>query len=136
MAISQKTAKDLDTAVAIGAGAVALSAAAYLLFGPRGQHNRKALRGWALRMKGEILERLEGVEEITEPVFRSIVADVAAKYARSGKIKPEDLRRVVSEMEGRWQGIAKSKARKGRKPRTRIVGATVKRSNKKRATSS
>lgn len=43
--------------VAIGATIAAAGVAAYMLFGPDGKKNRKVVRGWAVKMKGEIIEK-------------------------------------------------------------------------------
>ena len=48
--------------VAVGAGIAALSVAAYMLFGPNGKKNKKAIKGWAIKMKGEIIEKLEAFQ--------------------------------------------------------------------------
>jgi hypothetical protein len=44
----------LGKAVAVGAGVAALAAAGYFFFGPAGEKNRKKMKGWVIKMKGEI----------------------------------------------------------------------------------
>lgn len=56
--------KNVGKAVAVGAGIAALSAAAYVLFGPEGKKNRKVIRGWAIKMKGEVIEKLENAKRL------------------------------------------------------------------------
>lgn len=104
---SSKKGMSTETAVGIGAGVAALGAAAYLLFGPNGKKNQKALRGWTIKMKGEIIEKLEQVKEITEPVYQDIVSKVEAKYAKLKNIKPEELAEIVGDIKKQWKSIVK-----------------------------
>lgn len=102
--------------VAIGAGIAALTAAAiaYLLVGPQGKKNRKILRGWVIKMKGDIVEKLENVKDITEPVFNRIVDEVAGKYQKIKNISPADLEEAVKEIKRQWKILAKeSKSNRG-----------------------
>ncbi len=95
--------------MAIGAGFAALTAAAvaYFLVGPDGKKNRKKLQGWVIKMKGEIVEKLEEVKEITQPVFEKIVMQVAKKYKKIKHIRPEDLEHAVTEIKKQWKSIVK-----------------------------
>ena len=93
----------------IGAGIAALTAAAvaYLLVGPQGKKNRKVLKGWVIKMKGDIVEKLENVKDITEPVFHRIVDEVASKKKKIKNISPADLEEAVKEIKRQWKTLAK-----------------------------
>lgn len=104
--------------VAIGASIAALTAAAiaYLLVGPQGKKNRKILKGWVIKMKGDIVEKLENVKDITEPVFNRIVDDVAAKYQKIKNISTAELEDAVTKIKRQWKVLAKeSKSNRGKK---------------------
>ena len=45
--------------VGAGVGLAAVAAGAHFLYGKDGATNRKKVRGWALKAKGEMLEKLE-----------------------------------------------------------------------------
>lgn len=128
MANNKQDKKGLDakTVIGIGAGVAALSAAAYILFGPDGKKNRKAIRGWAVKMKGEIIEQFENAKELTEPVFNQIVEKVQAKYAKLKNIDPEELKAVVDEIKKHWKTLSKdskvkSKTNGKKKPTKKAV---------------
>lgn len=93
--------------VGIGATVAALGAAAYVLFGPDGKKNKKAIKGWAIKMKGEIIEKLEDAKEITEPVYHKIIDTVSAKYAKAKNIDAQDLEQAVSEVKKHWKTMMK-----------------------------
>lgn len=99
--------KNIGKAVAVGAGIAALSAAAYVLFGPEGKKNRKAIRGWAIKMKGEVIEKLENAKEITEPIYHDIVNKVSEKYAKVKSVNPEELAKAVEDLRKQWKNMVR-----------------------------
>ena len=99
----------------IGAGVAALSAAAYVLFGPNGKKNQKALRGWTVKMKGEIIEKFEEAKELTEPVYHQIVDGVQAKYAKLKNVDQAELTATVAEIKKHWKSLKKEVVGKKKK---------------------
>ena len=91
----------------IGAGIAALTASAYVLFGPAGKKNRKAIKGWTIKMKGEIIEKLEEAKEITEPVYHNIVDTIKAKYEKAKNVDQKDIDEVVAEIKKHWKSMVK-----------------------------
>lgn len=126
----QKNESNVGKVVALGAGVAALSVAAYILFGPNGKKNQKSIKGWAIRMKGEIIEKLETVKDVTAPVYEKIVADVAAKYGKLKNIDAKDLEAEVLNLKKHWKAIMKSTVKKGTKKVAKKVAKKAK-TNKK-----
>lgn len=112
--------------VAVGAGIAALSVAAYMLFGPNGKKNKKAIKGWAIKMKGEIIEKLEDIKEVTAPVYENIVSAVADKYAKLKHIDAADLEAEVATLKKHWKAMTKGGAKKTAKKVTKKVVAKKK----------
>ncbi|MCX6754064.1 MAG: hypothetical protein NTV03_03355 [Candidatus Nomurabacteria bacterium] len=98
--------------VGIGATVAALGAAAYIMFGPDAKKNKKAIKGWAVKMKGEIIEKLEQAKEITEPVYHKIIDEVSAKYAKAKNINAKDVELAVAEVKKHWKTMVKDAAPK------------------------
>ena len=69
--------------VAVGASVAAAAATAYFFFGPKGDEHQKHAKAWVIKMKGEIVEKLEKAKEISEPVYHQIIDSVAAEYTKS-----------------------------------------------------
>jgi len=105
--IENKKGLSAKAVVGIGAGVAALSAAAYILFGPDAKKNRKMIRGWAVKMKGEIIEKFEDAKELTEPIYNEIIDTVQAKYAKLKNIDPEELKNVVGDIKRHWKTLKK-----------------------------
>ena len=102
--------------IGIGAGIAALTAAAYVLFGPEGKKNRKAIRSWSVKMKGEIIEKFENAKELTEPVYHQIVDSVQAKYAKLKNVDQVELAETIAQIKKHWN-LMKKEAQ-GKKPKT------------------
>jgi gas vesicle protein len=94
-------------AIAAGVGVAAVSAAAYLLFGPEGKKNRKKINGWAVKMKGEMIEKFEDMKEVTEPMYHKVVDEISAKYAKTKGVSQEEITGVVAELKKHWKALAK-----------------------------
>lgn len=100
-----KTGSVVGGAVAVAAGVAVLSAAGYLLFGPQGKKNRKVVRGWTLKAKGELLERLEGMENVTAEEYHKAVAEVMKKYSALKNIAPAEIKKITDEFNKSWKAI-------------------------------
>jgi len=98
--------------IALGAGLVTLAAAGYLLFGPNGKSNRKAIKGWTLKAKGEILEGLEKLQDVTEDKYNAIVTAVAKKYAKAKNALPEEVAKFEKEARKHWKAIEEDLGKK------------------------
>lgn len=109
---NKKKGVKTGTIVGVGAGVVALGAAAYLLFGPNGAKNRKAIRGWAVKMKGEIIEEFEKAKELTEPVYNNIVDKAQARYSKFNNVDKKELELLVKDIKKHWKAIKKNSAGK------------------------
>ncbi len=98
--------------LAIGAGVVAVAAATYFLFGPHGKKNQKKAKAWMLKMKGEVVHKLEDLENVTEPVYNKVVDGVAAAYMKAKEVAPAELRAYAKDMKKEWRHIKKAVPKK------------------------
>ncbi|HEY4495179.1 MAG TPA: hypothetical protein VJC01_01875 [Candidatus Paceibacterota bacterium] len=89
----------------IGAGIAAVVA------GIAGAHflqtakNRKKLKGWMLKMKGEALERIENLKEATEPAYHKAIDEAAKRYVALKHIDQKELSSVTKELKNHWKHI-------------------------------
>lgn len=90
-----------------GLGVAAIAAlGTYLMYGERGEKNRKLIAGWTLKMKGEVLEKAEEARDLGEEEYYKIVDEVSAGYAKLGKVGAEELKRMTTELKGAWGRIS------------------------------
>jgi hypothetical protein len=118
----KRGASKIIRATEIGLAAAGL-AGAYLLYGVKNAaKNRKKVRGWTLKAKGEILEKLENAKEISEGRYHEIVDTVAKKYSTLKQIDQADVAAMANEAKRHWKTIQrhlvntpKTKAKKTKK---------------------
>lgn len=97
------------TAVGFGLAAVAAAAAgAYFLYGKDGAKNRKAIKGWMLKMKGEVLSQMEQLKEVNEDAYDKIVDAVAKKYQAVKQIDKTELAAMAADLKRHWNSINKA----------------------------
>jgi hypothetical protein len=112
--------------VAWGVGVAALAAAtagAYFFYGTKkGAKARKQIKGWMLKAKGEVLEKLEGMQDISEEAYKKVIDEVGAKYKAVKNIDSKDLEAFAKELKSHWKDIKKEvdkkispKKKKGKK---------------------
>ncbi len=120
-------AQKLGIGVGLTTAAVA-AAGAYFLYGSKGAaKNRKVVKSWAIKAKGEVLEAIEKAEKITEEEFNNLVSTVVATYSNAQKISRNELSDFKNEMSENWRGLAKmgmakvNKAKKAATPAKKVV---------------
>lgn len=91
--------------VTISAGVAAIAAAGYFFWGPDGKKNRAKTKGWMIKMKGDVVEKLESVQEITKETYDAIVDTVSGAYetAAGGK---EEVAKLARELKSQWKVIS------------------------------
>ncbi len=117
MTIKKKAVKGSKAvkAVAVGAGLAAVAATAYFFFGPKGKAHQKQAKAWAIKMKGDIVEKLEAARDVTEPVYRKIVDSVAEEYAKRAKAGKAEVMALAMQLKKQWKTLhAKSTSKKAR----------------------
>lgn len=105
---------DISNAQKLGIGVGLTTAAvaavgAYFLYGSKNAtNNRKKVKSWGLKAKGEVLGVLEKAEKITEGEFKDLVDKVARSYEKVEKLSKRELSEFKNEMADNWQDLVKS----------------------------
>ena len=93
-------------------GAAAAVAGAYFLYGTKaGIKQTKHVRGWMLKMKGEALEQIEHLEDISEKAYKNVVDRVADQYSHYEHVDKKELREAIKELKAHWGDIQKEIAK-------------------------
>lgn len=103
----QKSTKQVAVVAGVAAGLAALAAGSYFLLGPNGKKNRKEIKGWTLKMKGDVLEKLEKLQDVTPEVYNQIIDDVTLKYGKLKNIQAAELAEIASDLKKHWKAISK-----------------------------
>ena len=91
----------------IGASLAGLAATAYFFFGPKGKKRREHARAWTIKMKGEVVEKLEAAREITEPIYREIIDSVAKDYKKGRKASQPEIAALAADLKKHWKSMSK-----------------------------
>ncbi len=118
--------------VAIGAGVAALAAASYYLFGPKGSKHRAQLKGWSIKMKGDVVEAIEKLKSVSEPVYNEIVDTIAAEYTKKYGSSKKEIAALAGELKKTWRPILVSTGSAVKKGMSASKKAVVKASTHKK----
>lgn len=115
--MTEKTnnSSNMGKVIAAGVTVAALTAAGYILFGPDGKKNRRKINSWAVKMKGDIIEKFEEAKELTEPIFHGIVDEVAKKYKERKEVSREEIDELVADMKKHWKEMARDAKKAAKK---------------------
>ena len=107
MATNKKTdSHDLDLALGIGVGLAAL-AGAYFLYGKDGTKRRKKITSWMLKAKGEVLQKIEKMKDVSEETYQDAVQTVMKKYEKLKDVDKTELEALAKDLQGHWKNIKK-----------------------------
>jgi len=103
--VAQKGGK-MVTEMAVGAGIIAAMAGAYFLYGGKdAAKNRKKVKGWVLKAKGEVLEKLEKVQHATQDQYETTVDTVLNKYQAVKSIDTTEVDSLRKDLKKHWKGF-------------------------------
>lgn len=100
--------KTKDKTLGAGIGLAALAAAgAYFMYGKRGVKNREKISGWALQLKGEVLEKMAKLKDVNQQTYNELVEETAERYGRVKRVGGSELKHVTAELKNAWTHIGK-----------------------------
>jgi len=120
MATKRKTTKKSPTSSGLGIAAVAAATAAgvYFLYGSKSAtKNRKKVKGWMLKARGEVVEKMEKCKSVDKKDYEAIVDTVAKKYKKLKTVNTKEMSDLASELKGQWKDISKETKKKPVKKR-------------------
>ncbi len=132
MAAKKNEKKELSKGAKVGLGiglttAALAAAGAYFLVGSKSAaQNRKKVKGWTLKAKGEVLETLEKAKEITAEEYAELVETATKAYGTVKEASKGEIKDFKNEMLEHWNKLEKNKAVK------KIAGAVAKKAAPKK----
>jgi hypothetical protein len=93
-------------AVGLSVAAIAAAAAgAYFFYGPNGAKNRKNLRAWTVKARGEVMESVEKLRDVSEKTYNQTVDKVMSKYKKLKNVAPKEIAAVTRELKSSWKAV-------------------------------
>lgn len=109
MAEKNKSKTNKAPAALMGLGILAASfAGAYYLYGTKdGAKKKEKIKGWMLKAKGEVLEKLENLKDVNEGSYNDLVSNVIKKYQVIKSIDKVELEKLGADLKKHWKNIKK-----------------------------
>ena len=107
--MKKKTTKNDSNVVGLavlGATLAGLAATTYFFLGPKGKKNQKHAKAWVVKMKADVIEKLEMARDITEPTYHEIIDSLAAKYEKGMKASHEEVTALAQDLKKHWKTIS------------------------------
>lgn len=92
---------NLPLAGLLGAAAVG----AVYLYGKNKQRVQQRLRGWVLKIKGEVMERVAESESLTREEYEDIVDSAVDKYKQKKQQASERFEQIRHDLKSQWEEI-------------------------------
>ncbi len=128
--MAQKKETSNVAGVVMGIGALAaLSAGAYFLYGTKeGAKKRVKVKGWMLKAKGEVMEKMESLKEMNEDAYNEVVNTVMKKYTGLKNVDPKEVDALFADIKKHWKNIQKhvNEAKKVKMPAKKMVKKAAK----------
>ena len=97
----------IKLAVLAGAAVAAAAGAYYVTHNKNAKKQVKKIKGWALKVKGDVLSKLEQMKNVDEALYNSVVDGVMKKYQSVKNIDTSELSAVSKELKSHWNNIKK-----------------------------
>lgn len=102
-----KTGSAMSLGAGLAAAAIGAALGSYLLTGKRAAKTKRVLKGWVLKAKGELLEQLENMEDLSQEAYEKAVDKVAAKYKKVSGVTQEEVDDMAMELKKQWKNVNK-----------------------------
>ncbi len=127
-------AEKVGIGIGLTTAAVAAAGAYFLYSSPNAAKNRKKVKGWMLKAKGEVLEAMENAKQMSEEEFNSLVGTVTGAYETMSHVSKADVKEFKKEMGEHWQKLAKTmtpKKKTAKKPVKKVAKKVAKKTEDK-----
>ncbi|MBI2120079.1 MAG: hypothetical protein HYT94_00465 [Parcubacteria group bacterium] len=112
---AQKKTSGVGAGLPLAAGVIAGIAGTYFLYGKNATANRKKLKGWIVKAKGEAIEKIEKMKEMDEASYHALIDGVVQKYSKVKGVEQAEVDELVKDLKKHWKNIMKDAAPKPKK---------------------
>lgn len=110
----KKSKKGSGAGKAVGVGVLlaataAAAAGTYYLYGSKhAAQNRKKVKGWMLKARGEVVEKLENAKEVSQDKYDDTVDSVMKRYKKLSSVSSKEADELGKELKKHWKEIVKA----------------------------
>ncbi|MEK7646459.1 MAG: hypothetical protein AAB381_02080 [Patescibacteria group bacterium] len=103
------------TATVVGAAVAGLAATAYFFLSPKSKQHRAHAKAWSIRMKADVIEKLEQARELSEPMYHQLIDTIATEYATGQKAGTTEIKALAQDLKKQWKKVSAKKKKATRK---------------------
>ncbi|MES3004566.1 MAG: hypothetical protein V4690_00465 [Patescibacteria group bacterium] len=100
----------------VGLGIAGIAATAYFFLGPKGKKHQKYAKAWAIKMKADVIEKLEMAKDMNEVKYTQVIDEIASKYEKAKKATNEEIADLATDLKKHWKVLSGKKVTPKRKP--------------------
>lgn len=106
--MKKQTKQSSKAPLVIGAAVIASLAGAYFLYGSKDAvKNRKHVKGWIIKAKGEVVEKLEKAKLETQDEYNALIDAALKKYAAVKSIDTTEVEALGKDLKRHWRAFQK-----------------------------
>lgn len=129
--MAKKKVSKKGVVAGVTAALAAAAAGAYFLYGSKqAKANRENLKGWMLKAKGEVLEKMEKLQSVSESEYKDVVDQVLKRYAKVSAVSNAEINKLARELKAHWNNIERTALKDGKQKRS-VSKKTAKKTTKK-----
>ena len=91
------------------AGALMALGVTYLIRNKMTRGQKLRAKGWMLKMKGDILDKIDNTKDMSADAYDEVVDTVAEKYEDLKNVDKEDLQHFAEKLKRKWRWIQRFK---------------------------
>jgi hypothetical protein len=92
---------------ATAAGAAAVGAGVYYLFGPNGKANQKKAKALVSKIKNDVKREVKKAKEISVPMYNKAVDVITENYREQYKLHEKDIKAIAQKLKSEWREVTK-----------------------------
>jgi len=77
----------------------------YFVYGRHAGDNREKITGLSLQFKGEVLQKMGELKELTQESYEGLIDTTALRYERLKRVKDYELKHLTVELKNAWTHI-------------------------------
>ncbi|MFA6006618.1 MAG: hypothetical protein WC764_02750 [Candidatus Paceibacterota bacterium] len=109
------TKSKVETGAVVATAILAAVAGSYYLYSKFDKTQKRKVKSWALRLKADVLDELENLQEISKDAYEQVVDVASAKYAKLKNVDTDELHLLAKDMKKHWSAIQKTVASRTKK---------------------
>ncbi len=77
----------------------------YFIYGRNAGENCDTITGWALQLKGEVLQKMETLPDINQKAYNDLIDKTARRYGRVKSLSAFERKHITIELKNAWTHI-------------------------------